>query len=73
VREIADVVRTLVRPVPVHHVPARPADYQGVSISNRLAKELLGWSPVTSLESGVRRYIGWLAEGGAGHNGCRHD
>jgi UDP-glucose 4-epimerase len=72
VREIADVVRGLVRPVPVHHVPARPADYQGVSISNRLAKELLGWSPVTSLEIGVRRYIGWLAERDAGQNGCRH-
>jgi UDP-glucose 4-epimerase len=70
VREIADVVRRLVRPVPVLSVPARPADYQGVSISNRLAKELLGWSPVTSFESGVRKYLGWLAgRDGHGHDG----
>ena len=62
VREIADVVRGLVQPVPVKHVPARAADYQGVSISNRLAKELLGWSPVTSFENGVRNYVGWLTE-----------
>jgi len=60
VREIADTVCSLVRPVPVRHEPARPADYQGVSISGRLAKELLDWSPVTSFPTGVRRYIDWL-------------
>jgi len=62
VREIADVVRSLVRPVPVEHVPARAADYQGASISNALAKELLDWSPVTSFEAGARSYLHWLAE-----------
>ena len=39
------------------------ADYEGVTISNRLAKELLGWSPVTSFAEGVRRYLTWLGEG----------
>jgi len=34
-----------------------------VTISNRLAKELLGWSPVTSFSEGVRRYLAWLGEG----------
>jgi UDP-glucose 4-epimerase len=63
VREIADTVRSLVAPVPVEHVPARNADYEGVTISNRLAKELLGWSPVTSFAEGVRRYLTWLGEG----------
>jgi len=63
VREIAEVVRSLVAPVPVEHVPARAADYQGMSISNGLAKELIGWSPVTSFEDGIRRYLRWLAEG----------
>jgi UDP-glucose 4-epimerase len=60
VREIADTVRRLVSPVPVEHVPARTADYQGVSISGRLAKELLDWSPVTSFEAGVGKYLDWL-------------
>ena len=50
-------------PVPVEHVPARTADYEGVTISNRLAKELLDWSPVTSFAEGVRRYLAWLGEG----------
>jgi UDP-glucose 4-epimerase len=60
VREIADTVCSLVRPVQVRHEPARPADYQGVSISARLAKELLDWSPVTSFATGVRLYLDWL-------------
>ncbi len=62
VREIADTVCSLVRPVPVRHEAARPADYQGVSISTRLAKELLDWSPVTSFPAGVRLYLDWLSE-----------
>src|SRR5262249_39203131 len=60
VREIADTVRSLIGPVPVEHVPARAADYPGLTISNSLAKELLGWSPVTSFPEGVRRYLDWL-------------
>ncbi len=62
VREIADTVCSLVRPVPVRHEPARPADYEGVSISSRLAKELLDWSPVTSFATGIRLYLDWLQE-----------
>jgi UDP-glucose 4-epimerase len=63
VREIADTVRSLVAPVPVEHVPARTADYPGMTISSSLAKELLGWSPVTSFAEGVQRYLDWLGEG----------
>jgi UDP-glucose 4-epimerase len=60
VREIADTVCRLVADVPVEHVPARTADYQGVEISGRLAKELLDWAPVTPFVTGVRRYLDWL-------------
>jgi UDP-glucose 4-epimerase len=67
VREIADTVRELIGPVPVEHVPARTADYQGVTISNRRAKEVLDWSPGTSFPVGVRRYLDWLnADGETG-------
>ena len=66
VAEIAETVQHLVRQVPVVHVPGRPADYDGVSISNRLAKELLNWSPTTPLAEGVRKYLAWLeATGGS--------
>src|SRR5450755_1740524 len=60
VREIADTVCGLVRPVPIEHVPARDADYAGVAISGNLAKELLDWAAVTPFATGVRRYLRWL-------------
>jgi len=63
VREIADTVCSLVRPVPVEHVPARTADYEGIPVSGRLAKELLDWAPVTPFAEGVRRYLNWLEAG----------
>ncbi len=62
VNEIAETVQHLVSPVPIEHVPGRPADYDGVNISNRLAKELLNWSPTTPLAEGIRRYLVWLAQ-----------
>ena len=50
--------------MPVRYIPARNADYQGVSISNRAAKELLDWSPETPFAAGVRRYLDWLNDAG---------
>lgn len=61
VREIADTVRDLVRDATIEHVPARRADYQGVSVSGGRAKELLDWAPVTPFAEGVHRYLDWLA------------
>ncbi|HYS31369.1 MAG TPA: NAD(P)-dependent oxidoreductase [Streptosporangiaceae bacterium] len=60
VTEIAETVQHLVRQVPVRYVNGRAADYEGVSISNRLAKEVLNWSPTTPLAEGIRRYLAWL-------------
>lgn len=73
VREIADTVCGLIGQVPVRRVPARTADYQGVSVSNRAAKELLDWSPQTSFAGGVRRYMEWLAKSGAPGEGQSAD
>jgi UDP-glucose 4-epimerase len=69
VREIADTVTELIRPVPIEHMPARTADYQGVGVSNRRAKEVLDWSPQTSFVVGVRRYLDWLTTVGAESGG----
>jgi UDP-glucose 4-epimerase len=71
VREIADTVCSLVRPVPIEHVPARTADYEGIPVSGRLAKELLDWAPVTPFAEGVRRYLAWLAAAGQRPEGSR--
>jgi UDP-glucose 4-epimerase len=64
VNEIAETVQHLVSPVPIRHVTGRASDYEGVSISNRLAKELLNWSPTTSFAEGIRRYLKWLESSG---------
>jgi UDP-glucose 4-epimerase len=64
VREIADTVTALVGRVPIEHLPARAADYSGVSVSSLAAKELLDWSAETSFEGGVRKYLSWLGETG---------
>ena len=66
VNEIAETVQHLVRPVPVRHVAGRAADYEGVTVSNHLAKELLNWSPTTPLAEGIRRYLTWLDGDGPG-------
>src|SRR5262249_50209469 len=65
VRGIAGTVQELIGRVPVHYAPARDADYQGVSVSNRAAKDVLDWAPVTSFVTGVRRYLDWLGQAGA--------
>jgi UDP-glucose 4-epimerase len=66
VREIADTVCALVRPVRLEHIPERTADYQGMSISADLARELLGWSAATPFADGVRKYLAWLGADEAG-------
>ncbi len=70
ITEIAETVQHLVRPVPVEHIPGRAADYGGVSISNRLAKELLNWSPTTPLAEGIRKYLAWLDASADGSDGA---
>jgi UDP-glucose 4-epimerase len=62
VNEIAETVQNLVRPVPIIRVPRRTGDYDSMSVSNRLAKELLNWSPSTPLAEGVRKYLAWLGQ-----------
>jgi UDP-glucose 4-epimerase len=62
VNEIAETVLQLVGAVPVIRVADRTADYDGMTVSNRLAKELLNWSPSTPLAEGVRQYLAWLGE-----------
>jgi UDP-glucose 4-epimerase len=62
VREVADIVRSLVAEVPIVHVPSRPADLHRAEISGRRAWDELGWQPGTSFEEGVRRYVAWLGE-----------
>ena len=63
VNEIAETVQHLLRPderVPVIYTDGRAADYQGAAVSNQRAKDVLNWSPTTTLAEGIRRYLSWL-------------
>lgn len=62
ITEIAETVKHAIRPVPIQYTPGRTADFRGSAISNRLAKELIGWSPATSLAEGIRKYLAWLGD-----------
>src|SRR5215471_13736562 len=58
--DIAETVQQIVRQVPVSYTDGRASDYEGMMVSNRLAKELLNWSPSTPLAVGIRKYLTWL-------------
>jgi UDP-glucose 4-epimerase len=60
VREIADSVCRVVAPVPVVHVPERPADVQLGRVSGARAAAELDWAPTVRFEEGLGRYVDWL-------------
>jgi UDP-glucose 4-epimerase len=60
VREIADAVCRVVAPVPIVHVPERPADVRLGRVSGARAATELGWRPRVRFEEGLGRYVDWL-------------
>jgi UDP-glucose 4-epimerase len=59
VREIAETVRSVVRRVPIEHVPGRAGDFAGARVCGERARRELGWSAATPFVEGVRRYVAW--------------
>ncbi len=60
IRRIAEVVRDLANPLlAIEFVASRPGDYAGREVSGAKAKALLGWTPTTSFEDGMQRYVDW--------------
>jgi UDP-glucose 4-epimerase len=60
VREIADLVRELVRPVDIVYGEERKADFAGGAVSGERAARELGWRPTTRFAEGARRYLEWF-------------
>ncbi|CAB4736909.1 unannotated protein [freshwater metagenome] len=59
---IALVGDALGQPVQLDQLPAAAGDAQRTGGSSALAAELLGWSPSTSLESGVLQMVTWCRD-----------
>lgn len=62
VKEVAETVQKLVGNVKIEYKEARPADFQGRTISSKKANRELGWEPKVDFEEGARRYIEWYKE-----------
>jgi UDP-glucose 4-epimerase len=57
IRDILDI------PMTVEFGSTRPGDYEGKEVSAEKARRVLGWSPDTTFEEGMCRYVEWyLAE-----------
>ena len=61
VREIAEIVRGLVRDVPIVYTSERQADLENRVVSGTRAWHELDWRPQTSFRQGVRRYVDSLS------------
>ena len=62
IKDIAETIKKILGNVKIEYIEGRPGDFSGKKISNRKAKEELGWIPKTSFEDGVRKYIDWYQE-----------
>jgi UDP-glucose 4-epimerase len=63
IRDVAELARSLVNPqTKVEFVASRPGDYAGREISGAKAQRVLGWTPATTFEEGMRRYLDWWLE-----------
>lgn len=62
-RELIELVGAAIgTPVQLDRQPGAPGDAQRTGGSSRLAGELLGWSPSTTLEHGVERMVAWARQ-----------
>jgi UDP-glucose 4-epimerase len=62
IRDVAKHVKELVLDVPTVHIEARKADVKLRPVSGERATRVLGWSPRTPFDEGVRDYVDWVNE-----------
>ncbi len=67
VAELIDAVGTAVgKPVPIERRPAQPGDVARTGGSIERARELLNWSPITSIVDGIAAQVEWHRSRSAG-------
>jgi len=62
IKQIAETIEKLVGGVKIQYIEGRKGDFSGKDISNRKARQELGWSASTPFEQGVKKYIQWYRE-----------
>lgn len=60
IREIAEIVQSLIPGTVVEYTEARPGDFRGFSASYERATRELGWKPTTDIHEGIKHYVEWI-------------
>ncbi|MDQ1466536.1 MAG: UDP-glucose 4-epimerase [Actinomycetota bacterium] len=64
IRAVVETLEVVLgRRIAVEYGPARPGDFRGRPVSGRKADKMLDWTPRTSFEEGLRRYVEWYTAG----------
>jgi UDP-glucose 4-epimerase len=66
IRRLAELTQELVPGVLVEYGPSRPGDLAPRVVVSERAGEILGWTPETGIDEGVRRTFEWYLEAHAG-------
>jgi len=62
VKEIAEMVGNIIGNVKIEYAPARTGDFSGKEVSSKRAEDELGWTPKTSFNEGLKKYIDWYIQ-----------
>lgn len=63
VREVLSAIEQVAgKKLDITYEPARSYDVERIVLSNRRAKEILGWSPQISFEEGLRKTWDWVSQ-----------
>ena len=62
IKEIAEMVRNIIGNVKIEYAPARTGDFSGKEVSSKRAEDELGWTPKTSFNEGLKKYIDWYIQ-----------
>lgn len=57
ISEIVNMLSKKLGTFPIQQAPPRAGDFRGITTSIEKARKLIGWSPLTSFEDGISRYL----------------
>jgi len=62
IKEVVEMVRNIIGNVKIEYAPARTGDFSGKEVSSKRAEDELGWTPKTSFNEGLKKYIDWYIQ-----------
>ena len=62
IKQIAETIDGIIGGLKVEYRQGRKSDFDGKNISNKKAKEELGWLPQINFKEGMEKYIKWYRE-----------